>query len=117
MNRRFKNRIAETLLLFLFAAFILPTVNAAIVHGVRCGDDAFHAMIAKNLAMGLGYSTTASSATRFVLTRFDPNTGVGPSLILPAALFVAVFGNREWVPGIAAVLLWSLRLSRVSLNG
>jgi hypothetical protein len=72
-------------------------------------------MIAKNVATGLGYSTTASSNTRFVLTRYDPVAGAGPTIVLPAALLVAVFGNTNWVPGIAAILLWTLLMLGVYL--
>jgi hypothetical protein len=75
----------------------------AVSLGVCCADDAYFASVAKNLAFGLGYGTTATG-DGFVL--FDMGITTGPAVILPAAGAIALFGHRPWVPGAVAVALW-----------
>lgn len=71
--------------------------------GVCCGDDAFFAVVAKNVAQGRGYSSMHEPD--FTPARFDPLITTGPAVILPASLLISAFGNRHWVPGLATVLL------------
>ena len=76
--------------------------------GVCCGDDAYHAMVAKNLAEGRGYASSLPiGQTHSTLTLFDPLLGTGPTMILPTALMIALFGNAYWVPGLTNVIIWS----------
>jgi hypothetical protein len=93
---------------YLLPAAVLGVLAAfcvakAVSLGVCCTDDAYFASVAKNLAFGLGYGTTATG-DGFVL--FDPEITTGPAVILPAAGAIALFGNRPWVPGAVAVALW-----------
>ncbi len=102
------SNIGSFLFLFLFIALALCLVFSK---GVCCADDAYYAMTAKNLANGLGYANSLpQDQARFTLQPFDAWSGVGPTIILPAALFIKVFGNTYWAPGLASVFLWSLLL-------
>ncbi len=88
---------------------VLTLLSLALVFtvGVGCGDDAYHAGIAKNLAGGLGYTSTIQDGrTDFIALQFDPRVGVGPTIILPASLIIRIFGNTYWAPGLANVILW-----------
>jgi hypothetical protein len=59
-------------------------------------DDAHNANVAKNLAFGFGYSTSYHE-----IIPFNPEASTGPTIILPAAALVRVFGNQYWVPNAA----------------
>jgi hypothetical protein len=66
-------------------------------------DDAHNANVAKDLAFGKGYSTSYHE-----LVPFNPEATTGPVELLPAALFVWLFGNRYWVPTfVAVVCVWA----------
>src|SRR5215467_166137 len=66
-------------------------------------DDAHNANVAKDLAFGMGYSTSYHE-----LVPFNPEATTGPVILLPAAAFVWLFGNRYWVPTFAVVVcLWT----------
>lgn len=92
----------------VLAAVATAALGLVVANGVCCADDAYHAVIAKNLAYGLGYvSTVQDEQVTYVLKPFDPHVGSGPALIVPAALLIAVVGNAAWAPGTAAVLLWT----------
>jgi len=87
-------------------AFLLFVASAIASEGVCCADDGIYATMAKNLAGGLGFSTTLQADnSRFRLMPFDPQAG-GPSVVVPAAVLVKLFGNQYWVPGLAGALLW-----------
>ena len=88
----------------LLAALLVFCIGRAHSLGVHCFDDALNATVAKNLAAGLGYGSTLASGE---LRPFDLSITTGPTVILPAALGIAVAGNRPWVPGTTLVLLWS----------
>jgi len=69
-------------------------------------DDAFFAIVAKNILHGNGYSIT-------YYNEFSPfNRGIssGPVIILSAVLMIALFGNQYWVPGITQVTLVAVLL-------
>jgi hypothetical protein len=81
-----------------------------------CADDANSALAARNLAIGKGYTHSYSPlATRAgELVPFDPNITMGPTLVLPVAAAVAVFGPRYWVPGaVTAGITFALLLAAV----
>jgi hypothetical protein len=66
-------------------------------------DDAYIATVAKNLAWGFGYATSYPH-----LVPFDPDISTGPTVVLPAALLISLFGNGVRVPNIAAMLaIWT----------
>lgn len=90
----------------IFTIFFLLCLGFVFSKGICCGDDAKHAEVAKNLSLGLGYaSTTQEALLSYSVKLFDPRIGVGPSIILPAAVFIRVFGNTTWAPGFAFILL------------
>jgi hypothetical protein len=71
-------------------------------------DDAFFASVAKNLANGDGYKAV------FFDRSYAFNVGIssGPTIILPAALLMFIFGAKIWAPSIANnILIWVLLLS------
>jgi hypothetical protein len=66
--------------LIILIAFSLFAVVLAFSVGVGFADDAYHAVIAKNLAHGLGYTSTIQDARAdFIALKFDPRVGVGPT--------------------------------------
>src|SRR5215475_6460682 len=66
-------------------------------------DDAHNANVAKDLAFGMGYSTSYHE-----LVRFNPEATTGPVVLVPAAAFVWLFGNQYWVPTFSVVVcLWT----------
>jgi hypothetical protein len=66
-------------------------------------DDAHNANVAKDVAFGMGYSTSYHE-----IVPFNPEATTGPAMLLPAAAFVWLFGNRYWVPTFAVVVcLWT----------
>lgn len=91
--------------------FVLLCVGEVLNLGLCCADDAMFASVAKNFARGLGYSSSLQPhSEEFRLVPFDVDITVGPTVILPAAALIKLFGNRYWVPGASAVLLWSTLL-------
>jgi hypothetical protein len=66
-------------------------------------DDAYNATISKNLANGFGYTSSFD-----VLIPFNPEVTTGPTLILPAALFIKIFGTNYWIPAFTTLLLSSI---------
>ena len=66
-------------------------------------DDAFIASVAKNLALGLGYSTSYHGSDLF-----DPEISTGPAVIFPTALLMLGVGNKYWVPDLAiTIAIWA----------
>lgn len=101
-------RCSAAVLLVAFCAFVGFFVLLAISRPLCCADDAAHAVIAKNVAWGHGYANSLGHNTDvFAFRRFDPVIGTGPTIILPAAVAVAVFGNGPSVPGLTAIALWA----------
>lgn len=91
--------------------FLIISLGLVFSAGVCCGDDAYHAIISKNLAFGLGYtSTVLDGRVSYSPTNFDSNVGVGPSIILPAAILIKLVGNTYWAPGLTIVIIWSVLL-------
>lgn len=75
-------------------------------------DHALNATVAKSLATGHGYATYRYG----VANPFDPIVTTGPTLIVPAALAVRVFGNRYWAPGLASALVNAVLFTLVCLS-
>src|SRR5215510_7938742 len=90
--------IAVTCLVVLAQFHVRQIVASSIQY-----DDAHNANVAKDLAFGVGYSTSYHE-----LVPFNPEATTGPAMLLPAAAFVWLFGNRYWVPTFAVVVcLWA----------
>jgi predicted nucleic acid binding AN1-type Zn finger protein len=97
-------RIVPLLPVFVFATFV---TGFCVVRGMCCADDGYFAVVAKNLANGNGYASSFQPSDVFRLFEFDPWISSGPTLILPASLFIFLFGNAWWVPGVAHVVTWA----------
>ncbi len=106
-NKPYLDYILIAIQILAFAAFISIALGMVFAKGVCCGDDGFHAHVAKNLADGIGYASTLPlSQSHFSITPFDPLMGTGPTIILPTALVIKIVGNTYWAPGLAEVLMW-----------
>lgn len=93
-------------LVFVLGGFLwMGVLNA--LNGPSSGDDAWIAMAAKNVAVGKGYATSISSEERVL---FDPLISTGPTLVLPAALLIYFFGQGDWVPGAAQLLVFAVQM-------
>lgn len=80
----------------IFAAVIL--FNAA--HVSMMYDDSFNASVAKNVALGLGYASSYDT-----ITPFDTYVTTGPTLLLPTALAIKIFGNTSWIPNVVTAVV------------
>ncbi len=111
MDRRWVRRACFALAAAAIAFHLVLVASAVVVQGPCGADDSWFAHIGKNLATGAGYVTNIQgTALEYRARPFDPNIGTGPTVILPAAALIALFGNRPWVPGATVILLWSLPL-------
>ena len=96
----------------LFAGLVAGAGALALSRPLCCADDAAHAVIARNLAVGLGYSDTLGhNVSTFRFTPFDPVIGTGPTVIVPAAVSIWLFGNEASIPGLTAVVVWALLMA------
>jgi hypothetical protein len=100
-------RIADRILCLTVLAIALFALLWVSVPRVRIGltsaDDAWFALVAKSVASGQGYGTPITSET---FVPYDPAIGSGPVLLLPAALFIRLFGPLDWLPGLTALILF-----------
>ena len=93
------------------ALFVVLNLTFVVNWGVCCADDAFMAVVAKNLAWGFGYSTSLSfGGPDFALVPFDAHITTGPTLVLPTSAAIRILGNRFWVPGAVQVTLCTMLL-------
>ena len=97
--------------------FVATVASKVLAEGVCCADDGAYALIAKNVATGIGYANTLTPyrSDYGEIVPYDPTLGSGPAVILPAAACVAVFGNKYWVPGFSVVMLWLIPLSATTV--
>ena len=103
-----RNRLLRTAAYLTWASFITLCLGLSISRGLACADDSYFAGAAKSLATGVGYATTYGSSTDATTPlQFDPYIGAGPTMIVPCALLLKLFGTNETLPGICAVLLWA----------
>ncbi|MCF6341205.1 MAG: hypothetical protein L3J31_00175 [Bacteroidales bacterium] len=97
------HRIATLSLYMSFVAILLLffTIVYAHVFSSQLGtaDDAAIALVARNLAEGNGYASSVAFDGSYGLDKFSAGITTGPTLILPAALLMVIFGNTLWVPG------------------
>jgi hypothetical protein len=84
--------------------FILFCIGSAISFGLCCADDGAFALVAKSLAHGYGYSTHFFPEGS--PPQFNHGITTGPTLILPCALMLMLFGDHEVIPGLVAIMLW-----------
>lgn len=92
-------------LVLLVGLLTFQSVRWALANPLCCADDAMTADVAKSVAHGLGYAQPIAfdgTAGRFP---FDPGISIGPTLILPAAAAIALFGSDARIPGLVKSLL------------
>ena len=82
----------------LALSFFGCTLAACFTNGLN-HDDSWIAVAAKNLATGHGYTSSTVD-----IVKFDPGVTTGPTLVLPAAALIKVFGNQYWVPSLTCWL-------------
>ncbi|WP_162851349.1 hypothetical protein [Panacagrimonas perspica] len=111
-------RLAAGLCLLVCAWFFAATLCAAFRTELGF-DPAYHANVAKSFVLGQGWATHYERSFPF-----NPDVTTGPTLLLPAAAMIAVFGNALWVPAVTAAcvhlaifLLILLRLRGFGLKG
>ncbi len=101
------------------------TADFVIAESLCCADDALFSMVAKNVATGAGYvaSYHAGPGARTVTGPLAWGVGLGPTLILPAALAIRLVGFLYWVPGATVwlanftlVVALFLRIRRVAIS-
>jgi hypothetical protein len=89
----------------VYLVLLFTAIESAFSIGICCADDESAASMAKNLAFGYGYSVSVywdGSPGIFVFPWGTASKG--PTLIIPAAALIKIFGNLPWVPGLATVL-------------
>jgi hypothetical protein len=89
----------------LLAAFVLVAASHAASDGLCCGDDAAIALAAKSLARGDGYALPLDFTGASGHFPMDAGISTGPTVVLPAALSIAMFGTRTWAPSAASTAL------------
>jgi len=111
MTKSRKSKLDFVLSGMILILFVIFQLNFVFSIGVCCADDAHNAGIAKNLANGIGYtSTIQEESNHFIIHKFDARVGNGPTTILPVALLISIFGNGYWVPGFTHVLVTTMLL-------
>jgi len=112
-----QSRLVTGLCLLICFWFFAATLCAAFRTELGF-DPAYHANVAKSFSLGQGWATHYERSFPF-----NPDVTTGPTLLLPAAAMIAVFGNALWVPAVTAAcvhlaifLLILLRLRRFGLN-
>lgn len=94
--------VVFSVILILFFAIVYSHVFSS---QLNTADDAAIACAAKNLAAGNNYSTSVPFDGSYGIEKFAPAITTGPTLVLPAALLIVIFGNEFWVPGFVTASL------------
>ncbi|WP_146192346.1 hypothetical protein [Cellulomonas sp. WB94] len=84
-------------------------------NGLCCADDSSIAVAAKNLALGYGYTTSVPYLGGGGMRAFDPLLSTGPTLVLPAAAIIKLFGPSPWAPGLATAIVTTLLLALIGV--
>lgn len=93
-----KNKYLITISVILLA--LIAAIYSAVVFTQNPDyDTSYNASVSKNLASGLGYST---SYDEYYFNNFEITTG--PTILVVGGLFVKVFGNVYWI-GIITLLI------------
>lgn len=98
-------RISTTMLALLVAAgFFMVAIGNTLQDPLCCADDSYFSTAAKNFANGHGYAVSFQSPADG-LKVFEPAITTGPTLILPAALLIKIFGNQFWITGVSTIVV------------
>ena len=79
--------------------FFVSSLSIA-YHKAPQHDDAMFATIPKNFLNGYGWATSYGEKIPF-----NPDISTGPTLLIPAAIMIAAFGNQTWVPAMTGTLM------------
>jgi uncharacterized membrane protein len=99
----------------VIAGFLYLVYGYVFSNGLCCADDTYMAIAAKNLALGDGYAASISPGGQG-LRLFDPFLSTGPTIVLPAAAIIRVFGATPWAPGVATALVTTALLALIALT-
>lgn len=103
-----------SILAIIFAFLFLPFCKV-LQNGLCCYDDVGYALVAKNIAAGIGYATTMSYiGSNYAISHFDYALGQGPVGILPTALAFRLFGVNPFIPGIVQILFECILLCLIA---
>lgn len=102
------SKAVHLIAILVLIGFVLIASVLVMQMGVCCADDGSFALLAKNLAWGYGYASSIGyHSSTFSLKLFDSTIQTtGPTLILPTAFAIWLFGNQYWIPGATQILVW-----------
>jgi len=90
--------IEKVLIVLAALYFFLIVVNIAL-NTPFVYDSALHAIFSKNFANGYGWAESYHGKAGFLIYT------TGPAITIPGALFIAVLGNKIWVPALTVCLI------------
>jgi hypothetical protein len=101
LPKRWIHTLALAAAIGVAVLFFVNVASWVVANSLCCADDAFFAVVAKNLAFGRGYLASYPDPVlpEGMAVRFDPGITLGPTMILPAGAAIRLLGNEYWVPG------------------
>jgi hypothetical protein len=100
-----KFEIITGVIIFSTSVFFYSLLfSLAFSKSLCCADDSYISVAAKNLAIGSGYGTSLSSSY-YGIKQYEFGITTGPTLVVPAAIMIKIFGNLPWIPGLTSVIL------------
>jgi hypothetical protein len=110
LGRRTKRALVFAISGAFIVGFLYIVYGYVFSNSLCCADDAYIAIAAKNLASGYGYASSVPYQGGQGPRLFDPGLSTGPTLVLPAAALIKVFGATPWAPGLATALVTTILL-------
>ncbi len=102
-----------SLALVAVVIFLIWMTLPIVADGLSSADDAIVAHAAKSLAVGKGYGW---ARTPDDFSPFDPGAiSTGPTMILPLALLIKVFGPVDQMPGTVTLVMFLTQLAVASV--
>ena len=111
----YRDQACRVLAFALWIAFVVLCAGTSVSTGLSYFDDAEMALVSQSLAHGTGYSLSPEADITEV-TQFQPGISAGPTLIVPCALFLKLLGTKEAIPGLTALLIWTIILTCLLLR-
>jgi len=102
INQSYQKIIDKVLLggvILFFLWFFASSLSIAHFKSLQ-QDDAMFVTIPKNFLNGYGWATSYGEKIPF-----NPDISTGPSLLLPAAAMIAVFGTKAWIPAVTGAVM------------
>jgi hypothetical protein len=106
IERKIDATLCMAALLAAFSFFLWISVPV-VRNGLSHADDAVLAHVAKSVAVGKGYGLEMSKDD---FSLFDPGVSTGPTLIVPIAFLIWVFGAVDQLPGAATLVIFIAQL-------